>query len=133
MNLFTFLNRSTLWFGLVGIAAAITHYGVAVSLEYTGFTPNWANISGFLLAFPVSYFGHHTLSFGTQKNAQKATHKQALPKFFLVAISSFLANHFLLLTSLYFTHLPFWLVLGVVMVVVAVSTYFLSRDWAFKP
>jgi len=133
MNFFSFLNRSTVWFGLVGAAAALTHYVVAVSLEFSGFTPNLANISGFLLAFPVSYIGHHYLSFAAQKNAQKATHKQALPKFFLVALSSFLANHFLLLSSLYFTHLPFWLVLGVVMVVVAVSTYFLSRDWAFKP
>lgn len=129
MNQFSFLNRSTVWFGLVGALAALTHYAVAVSLEYSGFTPNWANIAGFLLAFPVSYAGHHYLSFAKQKT----THKQALPKFFLVALSSFLANHFLLLSSLYFTHLPFWLVLGVVMVVVAVSTYFLSRDWAFKP
>jgi len=31
-----------------------------------------------------------------------------------------------------YTPLPFWLLLGMVMVVVALSTYLLSHYWAFK-
>jgi putative flippase GtrA len=121
-------HASVFWFGVVGALAALTHYCVAVLLEYRGASAHVANISGFLSAFPVSYFGHRFFSFASQKSP----HHLALPKFFLVAVSGFVANHLMLLALLTFTSLPFWLALAIVMVVVAVSTYFLSRFWAFK-
>lgn len=121
-------HASVFWFGLVGAMAALTHYCIAVLLEYRGATAHVANISGFLGAFPVSYFGHRFFSFALQN----APHKQALPKFFLVAVSGFVANHLMLLGLLTFTPLPFWLALAIVMSIVAMSTYFLSRFWAFK-
>jgi len=34
--------------------------------------------------------------------------------------------------ALTYTALPFWFVLGVVMVLIAVSTWLLSRFWAFE-
>lgn len=122
-------TRSISWFTLVGALAAAVHYVVAVSLQAAlGVAPAWANPCGFLLAFPVSYIGHRGFSFA----AQKASHQQALPRFLLVACGGFLANQFLLLSALRLFHLPFWLTLAVVMVVVAVTTYMLSRYWAFK-
>lgn len=121
-------NASVFWFGLVGALAALTHYCVAVVLEHQGASAHVANVSGFVCAFPVSYYGHRFFTFASLN----APHKQALPKFFLVAVSGFLANHLLLISLLTFTSLPFWLALAIVMVVVAVSTYLLSRFWAFK-
>lgn len=122
-------GRSVSWFTLIGALAAAVHYVVAVTLE-SGFSivPAWANPAGFLLAFPVSYFGHSRLSF----KGHAASHRQALPRFFAIALSSFLGNQLLLLTLLEFMRWPFWLTLAIVMVIVAFVTYLLSRYWAFK-
>ncbi len=121
-------HASAFWFGAVGALAAFTHYCIAVLLEYLDASAHVANVSGFLCAFPVSYFGHRFFSFASQS----APHKQALPKFFLVAVTGFVANHLMLLALLIFTPLPFWLALAIVMVIVAMSTYLMSRFWAFK-
>ncbi len=122
-------SSSVSWFTLIGAIAALVHYVVAVVCE-TGahIAPTWANVAGFTCAFPVSYFGHRTFSFAGMKHQ----HRQALPKFFLVAISGFFANQSMLMLSLSYTPLPFWLALGLVMIVVATATYLFSRYWAFK-
>ena len=122
-------TRSISWFTLIGALAATVHYIIAVSLE-GGFNmpPAWANLYGFLLAFPVSYVGHRKFSFVHQN----ASHQQALPRFLLVACGGFFANQVLLLGLLRLFGLPFWFTLAVVMVIVAVTTYLLSRYWAFK-
>ncbi|MGV3581230.1 MAG: GtrA family protein [Methylophilus sp.] len=117
------------WFAVIGALAAGVHYVVAVSLEFTGvLTAIYANTAGFFFAFPVSYFGHRKLSF----SGQRSSHQHAFPRFFIVALTGFLANQLLVINAIYFTRIPFWLVLGIVMVLVAVSTYFLSRYWAFQ-
>ena len=122
-------KASISWFTIIGAAAALVHYVTAVSLESLDWlSAAHANIAGFLAAFPVSYFGHRFLSFA-HLNAQ---HRHALPRFFSVALLGFIANQTLVLTGLAYTPMPFWLILGIVMVVVAVSTYLLSHFWAFK-
>lgn len=122
-------TRSLSWFTLIGIIAAAVHYVIAVGFEWSHLLPpTQANIIGFLTAFPVSYFGHRKLSF----SRQNSTHKQAFPRFFAVAVTGFITNQSLVIGGLRFTHLPFWLVLGFVMIIIAVSTYLLSRHWAFK-
>lgn len=109
--------------------AAAMHYVAAVGLETSSLLkPADANIMGFLAAFPVSYFGHRFYSF----SHLSSKHRQAFPRFFAVALLGFLGNQFLVLSALKYTALPFWLVLGVVMVLIAISTYVLSRFWAFK-
>lgn len=121
-------KHSVSWFLVVGALAALVHYMVAVILE-SGFevAPAWSNILGFCVAFPVSYVGHRNFTFRDQAKP----HYQALPRFLLVALLGFLANQSLVLLSLHFTLLPFWLVLALVMLLVAVSTYVLSKYWAF--
>ena len=122
-------SRSISWFGIIGSLAALVHYCVAVSLEgFAHISPAYSNIAGFVLAFPVSYFGHSKLSFANHQSS----HQEALPKFFVVALVGFIANQILVLGLMHAFNLPFWLVLGVVMVIVAVSAYLLSRFWAFK-
>ena len=120
--------QSVSWFTIIGVLAALTHYIVAVSLEHSAFfTASHANIAGFIAAFPVSYIGHRKFSFA----GHDASHSHALPRFLSVAILGFLANQTLVINGLNYTKLPFWFVLGLVMVLVAFSTYLLSRYWAF--
>lgn len=122
--------RGLYWFALVGALAALTHYGVAVSLESFGIlTAAYANIVGFMLAFPVSYVGHYYFSFA---HSAPKSHRKALPQFFLVALCGFVGNEALVIAGLRYTTWPFWLILAVVMVIVAVSTFLLSKYWAFK-
>ena len=122
-------SRSFSWFTLIGVIAGLVHYSIAVCLEaLLSIDPVWANTCGFLMAFPVSYMGHRKFSFAWQET----THKQAFPRFFLVACLGFLENQFLLLLGLKLFSWPFWIVLLIVMGFVAVSTYLISRFWAFK-
>ncbi len=107
----------------------MVHYCIAVFLESKLYvSPYLSNFLGFLFAFPVSYFGHKHFSF-TNKGS---LHKETLPKFLLVAITGFFLNQLLLIGMLNFTNIPFWITLGLVMVIVAVSTYLTSKYWAFK-
>lgn len=122
------MNVSLSGFISVGALAAAVHYVAALLAHALGISPANANWLGFACAFPVSYLGHRGWSFrGTQ-----ASHQRALPRFFMVALLGFLGNQVLLWAGMYYTSLPFWLVLGVVMVMVAASTFVLSRWWAFK-
>jgi putative flippase GtrA len=122
-------SRSLSWFGIIGSLAALVHYCVAVSLEgFMHISPAYSNIAGFVLAFPVSYFGHSKLSFANHQSS----HQEALPKFFAVALAGFIANQILVLGLMHLFKLPFWLILGVVMVIVAITSYLMSRFWAFK-
>ncbi len=122
------LKRSVSWFLVVGAMAAFVHYVIAVTLESLGAVrPAWSNIIGFCAAFPVSYIGHRYLSF----SGQSKSHQQALPRFLAIAVFGFLANQTLVLLGLHFTALPFWLLLALVMVMVAIGTYWLSKHWAF--
>lgn len=121
------MKSSVLGFIVVGAVAAMMHYAVALLVHGAGFSPVDANWAGFLCAVPLSYLGHRRWSFqGTQ-----ATHVQALPKFISVALFGFFGNQVLLWLGMHYTVLPFWLVLGFVMVIVAFSTFMLSRWWAF--
>jgi putative flippase GtrA len=121
------MQASLLGFVSIGALAAGVHYVVALLAHAMGWQPANANWLGFLLAFPVSYIGHRWWSF----RGTLAGHRQAFPRFFAVALLGFFANQLLLWLALTYTPLPFWLVLGVVMVLVAISTWLLSRFWAF--
>lgn len=122
-------SRSFSWFTFIGAVAGLVHYSVAVSLEASmGLHPGWANMWGFALAFPVSYMGHRKFSFAWRK----IPHRQAFPRFLLVACSGFVENQFLTLSALKLFAWPFWIILAIVMVIVAMTTYSLSRFWAFK-
>lgn len=122
------MKASVLAFIGVGAVAAMVHYVAAVGVHALGLPPAWSNTVGFLLAFPVSYGGHRQWSF----RHSEASHRQALIKFFVVALLGFFGNQALLWAGLHLTTWPFWFVLGSVMVLVAMSTYGLSRFWAFK-
>lgn len=114
---------------MVGIAAALTHYAVAVGLQaYAIASVPWANCIGFMLAFPVSYIGHRHWSF----NGRHLAHRQTLPRLFIVSVTGFFANQFLVLSAMHYLGWPFWLILGLVMALIASSMFLLSKYWVFQ-
>ena len=119
---------SLAWFGLVGAAAAAVHMGVVWLLVSQWQVPALAaNVLGFVLAFGVSFVGHHRLSFG----AQQASAKQALPRFAAVALLGFVSNE-ALYAVLLGAGIEYRLALFLVLLAVAAMTWLLSRFWAFR-
>lgn len=125
-------------FMTVGLLATAVHYGVAVLSHYGAaiLLPFWvdqlsvvaSNWLGFMAAFPISYLGHRYWTF----HQTQVTHKQAVSKLLGIALLSFLANQGLVWWGLSHTALPFWLLLGIVLLMMPVLTYLLSQYWVFK-
>ena len=114
-------------FGIIGVLAALTHYAIAITLTNSGMLPAWANLIAFVIAFWVSYFGHRYFSF----DAGDVSHQQTLPRFILVAVLGFILNESLLLLMLHFTSITIALGLPFIIILTAVFTFILSRQFAF--
>jgi putative flippase GtrA len=122
------MSRELLWFGIVGVSAMLVHLGsVALVLVPLGLPPLVANMVAFLLAFQVSYLGHHRFTF----SAAGAPIARSRRRFFLVALSSFLVNEAMYALLLRFTELDYRAALAIVLVAVAALTFFSARQWAF--
>ena len=123
--------RSGGLFLAVGATAALVHAAVVWMLVSSAqLAPLVANVGGFAVAFWVSFFGHRYLSF---THGRHSPWQRALPRFALVAGLAFGGNELLYALLLHFTDLPYLLALVLVLGLVAVGTYLLSRFWAFSP
>jgi putative flippase GtrA len=126
------LNRlrtsEKLIFLLVGACAAAVHECVMILLvEGFSIKPVLANWIGFIVAFIFSYFGHKTFTFKYNLTVGKS-----IFKFFIVALLSFLCNYIIFSFLLYFTSVPYYIALPIALLIVAVLTFYLSRQWVFK-
>lgn len=115
-------------FGLVGCSAFLVHWLVVVLIVPLGLEPLLANIVGYLTAFQVSYWGHRCCTF----QAQALSHRQTLPRFLAVSVSSFAGNEFMYFLLLRYTQLDYRVSLVLVLAVVASATFLLSHNWAFR-
>jgi putative flippase GtrA len=130
LSVLTLLHRlpPTLRFVLVGGSAAATHLLIVWALvQGAQWPPLGANVLAFLLAFWVSYGGHFLLTFA---NAG-ATHRQALPRFFIIACSAFVVNELLYLAALRLLSWHYLISLLAVLLIVAAGTFVSSKLWAF--
>lgn len=117
------------WFIMVGCAAAATHWlVVVVTVSGLQLTPLLANVAGWLIAFVVSFAGHYTLTF----RHQKAPLGQALRRFFLVSAAGFGINEAAYAWLLHATDLKYDILLALILVGIAIMTFFLGRLWAFR-
>ncbi|HEY4714438.1 MAG TPA: GtrA family protein [Aquirhabdus sp.] len=115
-------------FGVIGVIAAITHYCIAIFLISKDMPAAWANLIAFVIAFWVSYLGHRYFSF----DAGDVSHQQTLPRFILVAVLGFILNESLLLLMLHFTKISMALGLPFIIILTAIFTFILSRQFAFN-
>jgi len=123
------LLRQLYWFVVVGCAAALTHWTVAVlCVETLTLPPLLANGAGWLVAFQVSLLGHYYLSFRHQAPA----FKRAALRFFAVAALAFACNELAYATLLHMSTLAYDTALLLVLLAVAVLSFVLSRCWAFR-
>ena len=113
----------------VGGAAALTHLLVVGVLVWaTDMAPLAANVIAFLVAFVVSYNGHAWFTFAS--DAPRGW--RVVAKFFAVASLSFVVNEVLYALALRWLPWHYLISLGLVLVVVAVGTFVMSKYWAFR-
>ena len=117
-------------FGIIGLMAAAIHYWVVVALvELGGLAPLLANVGGFATAFWCSFFGHRHWTFADRRSTNAS---RSFFRFLATAILGFLLNQLLFYLLLTHVNLPYYISLAIVVAVVAVLTYVLSRLWAFR-
>ncbi|MBN9340587.1 MAG: sugar translocase [Comamonadaceae bacterium SCN 68-20] len=116
------------WFIVVGCAAAAVHWSVATAcVALGGLAPLQANVAGWLVAFAVSFSGHHFLSFRGHGNGMG----RAALRFFAISAGGFAINEAAYALLLHWTRARYDILLAIVLVGVAGLTYLLSRHWAF--
>lgn len=121
-------RRRIAFFIAVGCGAAVVHWGVVVWLvSHWSWRPLVANVLGWLVAFTVSFAGHHRLTF----HGHGAALGSAAARFFMVSAGGFAVNEATYAMLLGWTGQRYDLVLAAVLVAVAGVTYLLSRHWAF--
>jgi putative flippase GtrA len=124
-----FIHRRTILFVVVGSAAALAHFlTVVLIVEALALSPLKANVIGWLCAFWVSYGGHHYLTFA----GHGAPALRSIGRFFLLSAAGFAINECSYAFLLSVSSLPYYLLLAVILVCVAILTYLLSLRWAFR-
>lgn len=118
-------------FVVVGCAAAVVHWSVVRAVvDGWAVAPLLANVLGWVVAFGVSFAGHHRWTFG---DAPGRDARRSLPRFLLVSLAGFAVNEATYAALL--GGLGGWrydVVLAVVLVAVAGLTFVASRLWAFR-
>lgn len=114
-------------FGGVGGVSTLAHMAIGTALITLGIPPLLANIIAFSLAFGVSFYGHHKITFANNGRNARA----AFQRFLVVALIGFSINEGLLALMLWTTAIAPQKALLISTGLAAVSTYFLSRNWAF--
>jgi putative flippase GtrA len=125
------LNRETLRqlviFGLVGAAATVTHYLIALgSHEGMGFSLYLANLAGYVCAVMVSYFGHGLLTFRVKLTSR------VLGRFIVVSVTTFLASEMILAGLQTGAKLPHRVSLAVVVLTIPVISFLLNKLWVYR-
>ena len=115
-------------FSLVGVAAAIGHYGVLIALsELAGTQPVPASLAGYLVGGLISYVLNYRYTFRSTKQ-----HREAVVKFAVAAGIGFVLNGVIMavLTGLIALHyLPAQIVTTGLVLIWSFSCY---RYWAFR-
>ncbi|WP_289035277.1 GtrA family protein [uncultured Roseibium sp.] len=118
-------------FAIVGGVATLTHSGVALLLLQSGLLPAFlANTGGFVIAFAVSFLGHHHWSFRTENSGAEAGRR--MRRFFLLALAGFALNSSVLAGWLGLTSWPESLGILFSIAVVPALTFLGARLWAFS-
>ena len=115
-------------FFCVGAGATIVHVIAALTYHAFGLTPLWANFFAFLTAFIPSYIGNYAWTFD-----RVADVRSSLRRFLAISLSCFAVNQAIVYSVTEVGHLPLWVALIPVVLVIPLAGYFLSKLWAFQP
>jgi putative flippase GtrA len=114
-------------FCAIGAIAACAHFlGTLLCVERLHMMPLVGNAGGYLLGLATSYAGQSRLTFRHSRDQ-----REPWVKFVLTSLSGFALNTALYAMLLHFTTLDYRAALGVVLVLVAIFTFFVMDRWVF--
>ncbi len=116
-------------FLLVGAAATCAHYVVAL-ISASAINLYAANLLGYLMAVAISYFGHQRFSF--RLAAETVSHREQLPRFVLVSLSSLALSYLVLLLMREAFGAPAWLSLAAAVGLVPMYTFLANKHCVFR-
>lgn len=123
--------RQMFRFGVVGLAATVVHFLVAVAaVQFVGLVPQLANVLGFGVAFCASFLGQWRWTFAQRDATPIAL---ALPRYLMTSVGGFGANALAYEWLLAHTAWRYDAALAAVLVAVAAATFAVSRWWVFRP
>jgi putative flippase GtrA len=121
-------SRRIARFIAVGTVAALVHWSIAVALVRAAVAaPLLANVAGWLCALMVSFAGQFAFTFADQR----APRARAARRFFVVSAISFAVNEATYAMLLEYSGARYDVLLAAVLLLVAITTYLISRRWAF--
>lgn len=122
------LIRQGAVFGVVGVAATLTHVLIALALEgLAGVEPLIANLIGYTSGIGVSYLGHARLTF-----ASPARDGAQFARFLAVTLFALGLNQLIVWICVHRIGWPFWMALVAVVLLVPGPTFVLAKLWAFR-
>lgn len=122
------LTGQFLRYGLVGVAAAIGHYGTLVGLVESGATGAVAaSLAGFVVGGVISYLLNRRFTFESDRS-----HAGAVPRFTAIAVAAFLLTGALMWAFTSWTSIHYLLAQLITTGIVLVWTFFANRFWTFR-
>ena len=123
------MKRQLVRFGVIGGAATLVHFLIVNGLvELCSMAALVANVIAYVVALQVSFWGHHHWSFSGHGGSKS----NCMAKFVIVSLTGLLLNQLCFYLLLTYTSLDYRLALVVVLGVVAVFTFIMSKIWAFN-
>lgn len=114
-------------FGAVGTMAAATHFLVAVAfVSLAHWSPQMANVAGYLVALLTSYLGQALWTF-----EQRSVSMKHFAKFAVTSLSCFIINAAAYAALLRWSSLDYRIALVLVLVLVAALTFVGLGKWVF--
>jgi putative flippase GtrA len=119
-------------FGLVGIAATVTHVIVfTLWIEAAGLTPLRANVAAFCVATIVGFIGHFSWTFHGHGAWEARRWQAVLVKFVVVSLSGLALNSLMVYFVVNVLAMSYVYAVGLMVTVVPACTFVLSKFWAF--
>jgi putative flippase GtrA len=122
------LPQVSLFIIVGGGAAAVHFFSVIFFVELFTVPAMLANIFAFLIAFCFSFLGQRYLTFSNSNQP----FLYSLKRYFLVSACSFIFNEGMFFIAIYYLHAPYLIALPIIVLLVAVGTFVVSKRWAFK-
>lgn len=115
-------------FAMVGFVATAIHASVALaSHDYASLTPLMANFAGYVCAVTVSYFGNAWLTF-----RRPSANAGQFIRFVIISLLALGLNQLIVAYCTHILEWPFVGALALVVAVVPLFTFAVSKLWAFS-
>jgi putative flippase GtrA len=119
--------REVICFGLVGVTATLVHYVIALlAIEAVQVNIYVGNLTGYLCALSVSYFGHGKLTF------RAALCHNVFRRFACVSLLTFCASELLLAGLENSLHLSHRIAMAIVVICVPAVSFALNKFWVYQ-